>query len=55
METAKLYNALALLTDCAKRLNQEIENPVATKINLEFLVLAIKSAEKILFKYSMIE
>jgi hypothetical protein len=47
----KLYNALALLTDCAQRLTQEIENPIATKINIEFLVIAIKSAETILLKY----
>ncbi|MFZ9958974.1 MAG: hypothetical protein ACO3GP_01180 [Candidatus Limnocylindrus sp.] len=47
----RLYNALALLTDYAKRLTQDIENPIATKINLEFLVIAIKSAETILIKY----
>jgi hypothetical protein len=47
----KLYNALALLTDSAKRVTEEIENPIATKINIEFLVIAIKSAETILLKY----
>ena len=51
MESPKLYNTLALLTDCAKRLTQEIENPIATKINIEFLVIAIKNAETILTKY----
>ena len=47
----KLYTGLALLTDSAKRVTQEIENPIATKINIEFLVIAIKSAETILLKY----
>jgi len=51
MEPLKLYNTLALLTDCAKRLTQEIENPIATKTNIEFLVIAIKNAETILIKY----
>jgi hypothetical protein len=47
----KLYTGLALLTDSAKRVTQEIENPIATKINIEFLVIAIKNAETILTKY----
>jgi hypothetical protein len=47
----KLYTGLALLTDSAKRVTQEIENPIATKINIQFLALAIENAETILIKY----
>jgi hypothetical protein len=47
----KLYTGLALLTDSAKRVTQEIQNPIATKINIQFLALAIENAETILIKY----
>jgi len=51
--TFKLYNALALLTDCAQRLLAEIKDPIALQANLEFLDHAIKNAEKILLKHPL--
>lgn len=48
MQTLKLYNALALLTDCAKILLRDIDKPATLSDNLKFLSLAIQSAEKIL-------
>ena len=51
MKHQKLYNALALLTDCAQRLLAEISDPIALKENLHFLDHALKNAEKILIQY----
>lgn len=51
METIKLYNALALLTDTAKLVLRDIENPAALTANLEYLASAIRCAEKILLKH----
>ena len=51
MKHQKLYNALALLTDCAQRLLAEISDPIALKENLHFLDHALKNAEKILIEY----
>ena len=51
MKHQKLYNALALLTDCAQRLVAEIRDPIALQENLQFLDHALKNAEKILIQY----
>ena len=51
MET-KIYNALALLTDCAQRVLAEIDQPEKLKFNLEFLADAVASAEKILLQWN---
>ena len=44
----KIYNALALLTDCAQRLIDEIDHADKLQFNLEFLAQAVRSAEKAL-------
>ncbi len=44
----KIYNALALLTDCAQRLIDEIDHADKLQFNLEFLAQAVRSAEKVL-------
>ena len=44
----KIYNALALLTDCAQRLIDEIDPADKLQFNLEFLAQAVRSAEKVL-------
>ena len=55
METLKLYNCLALLTDTAKLLLRDIDKPsnLAANLaaNLDYLAQAIRSAEKILLKH----
>ena len=51
MKHQKLYNALALLTDCAQRLLAEISDPIAFKENLQFLDHATQNAEKILTQH----
>jgi hypothetical protein len=51
METLKLYNALALLTDTAKLILRDIENPSTLAANLHYLAQAIASAEKILLQH----
>jgi hypothetical protein len=51
METLKIYNALALLTDTAKLVLRDIENPAILAANLDFLAQAVASAEKILLKH----
>ena len=51
METLKLYNALALLTDTAKLILRDIENPSTLAANLDFLAQAVASAEKILLQH----
>ena len=51
METLKLYNCLALLTDTAKLLLRDIDKPSNLAANLDYLAQAIRSAEKILLKH----
>ena len=51
METLKLYNCLALLTDTAKLLLRDIDKPASLAANLDYLAQAIRSAEKILLKH----
>jgi hypothetical protein len=51
METLKLYNALALLTDTAKLILRDIQNPATLAANLDYLAQAIASAEKILLQH----
>jgi hypothetical protein len=51
METLKIYNALALLTDTAKLVLRDIENPSSLAANLNFLAQAVASAEKILLQH----
>ena len=51
METLKIYNALALLTDTAKLLLRDMHNPASLAANLDYLAQAIRSAEKILLKH----
>jgi hypothetical protein len=51
METLKLYNALALLTDTAKLILRDIENPSTLAANLNYIAQAVASAEKILLQH----
>jgi hypothetical protein len=51
METLKIYNALALLTDTAKLVLRDIKNPDTLAVNLDYLAQAIASAEKILLQH----
>ena len=51
METLKIYNALALLTDTAKLVLSDIHNPATLAANLDYLAQAIRAAEKILLKH----
>ena len=51
MENLKLYNALALLTDTAKLVLRDKDNPDTFAANLDYLAQAIRAAEKILLKY----
>jgi len=51
METLKIYNALALLTDTAKLVLRDIQNPDTLAANLDYLAQAIRAAEKILLKH----
>jgi hypothetical protein len=51
METLKIYNALALLTDTAKLVLRDIQNPDTLAANLDYLAQAIASAEKILLQH----
>jgi hypothetical protein len=48
METIKLYNALALLTDTAKLVLRDSDKPAILAVNLKYLAQAMRSAEKIL-------
>ena len=51
MEALKIYNALALLTETAKLVLRDIDNPATLAVNLEYLASAIRCAEKILLKH----
>ena len=51
MENLKLYNALALLTDTAKLVLRDKDNPDTLAANLDYLAQAIRAAEKILLKH----
>lgn len=51
METLKLYNCLALLTDTAKLVLRDIDKPTTLAANLDYLAQAIRAAEKILLKH----
>jgi hypothetical protein len=51
METLKLYNALALLTDTAKLVLSDIQNLDTLAANLAYLAQAMRAAEKILLKH----
>jgi hypothetical protein len=51
METLKLYNALALITDTAKLVLRDMHNPASLAANLDYLAQAIASAEKILLQH----
>jgi hypothetical protein len=51
MKTLKIYNALALLTDTAKLVLRDIENPSSLAANLDYLAQAVASAEKILLQH----
>jgi hypothetical protein len=51
METLKIYNALALLTDTAKLVLRDMHNPATLAANLDYLAQAIASAEKILLQH----